>query len=73
MILTAEEILEILGNHAYTIEEATGILNNAGRDIAYTQLIKIAKWIRERPTDGWDKWHFYNKDLAETLLKECER
>lgn len=39
---------------------------------AEAQLKKLAEWIKNRPTDGWDKWHFYNKDLAEAILKEAE-
>ena len=39
-------------------------------ETAKAQLKKVVKWLLELPTDGWDKWHFYHKDLAEILLKE---
>jgi len=35
-------------------------------------LKKVAKWLEELPTDGWDKWHWYHLDLAKALLKEVE-
>ena len=42
------------------------------RNVAKAQLRKVAEWIKNQPTDGWDKWYFYNKDLAQSLLKEIQ-
>ena len=31
---------------------------------------EVADYIESLLTDGWDKWHYYNKDLAEQIRKE---
>ena len=42
------------------------------RQVAKAQLKKVAEHIKNLPTDGWDKWYFYNQDLARALLEEVK-
>jgi len=66
ILLTDKEMATSIGTdhtiHGFVVEAVDF------QRVAKAQLAKIAKWIRERPTDGWDKWHFYNIDLAQNLL-----
>lgn len=76
ILLTQEEIDKI----AYDTKDE-GVLKNWGLQITMdtmvdrllkAQLQKVAKWLVDLPTDGWDKWHFYHKELADKILKEIE-
>ena len=81
MILTAEEIVAVVKKHGgdlvqmwnTEVIEGTLTVDSCMNYVLNAQAERIAKWIKERPTDGWDKWHFYNKDLADAQLKQCER
>jgi len=67
--LTDKEILEILGVHGYTIEEATDILNNAGRGIAKAQLKKMVEWADSYCTHRQGKGGIQN--MPKRYCEEC--
>ena len=64
ILLTPDERDELLETPT-TVDELV-------EETAKRQLKKAAEWLRDLPTDGWDKWHFYHKDLAGIILKELE-
>ena len=66
ILLTTDEINKLCLDNRLNLVPVEIIAHNAAK----AQLKKIAKRLLELPTDGWDKWHFYHKDLAEILLKE---
>ena len=73
ILLTDEKILKILSIHAYTIEEAEAILNNAGRAIANAQLKKVGIELKKRViwVQGNIVISFKDEDW-QSLLKEIE-
>lgn len=58
-----------------TVEESVWDINNllvAQLDkaipiIRQEERERIAQFVENLPTDGWDKWHFYNQDLAKKI------
>ena len=63
-----KEIKEILATHGYTIEEAEGILNNAGRAIYQAGIREVVKWSKGPCLHGVTK---RTKTYAKRDCPEC--
>ena len=67
ILLTEDEIKQIKGNWD-NHPDLLSLIKEANKVL----LKKIAEHIKNLPTDGHDKWYFYNQELAESLLEETE-
>lgn len=72
MLLTDEEILKACAKLDDVIGWKPDYPSATDKLVAKAQLRKVAEHIKNLPTDGHDKWYFYNQDLAESLLKEVK-
>lgn len=66
ILLTPVELSQLKGN-----EWKDGRWYYDPYEIMGAQLKKVADYIENQPTDGHDKWYFYNKDLAKSLREEA--
>lgn len=56
----------------FPLKDNTQSIADYAETVAKAQLKKDSEHIRNLPTDGHDKWYWYNQDLAKDLLKEVD-
>ena len=74
LLLSDEEMLKTVSTIPQNIKPDKSItifLQAECHAISKAQVEKIAKWLEDLPTDGWDKWLFHHRGLARKLRKEA--